>query len=147
MKAYLRVLGNIRTHANFQPILDYARMKKLEGFISYFSLLLDKTRARIARDTGFDLEDARPLWEIQGRSLSDPLTVNILVEDLGCTANCLEVPQVYGYGETPGEAFGMLADEIVALKEELENTPELTYENFCLFLLLESVLKDEKRQV
>lgn len=51
------------------------------------------------------------------------LTIDITEEDLGCTATCQEIPQLYGYGQTPDEARAMFWREVQSMWEDL-NKPE-----------------------
>lgn len=147
LKTYVRVFNNIKIYVASRPILNSQRFKKLKAFIRYFSTLAQEAAVRIAHETDFALAISRPYYAIHGRELRDPLTVSLISEELGYTVNCLELPQIYGYGETEEEAFTMFEDEVASMKKDLEEATELTYENFCLYLMLKKVFKNEKRSV
>lgn len=144
LKRFVRVFRNIKFHVDHAHMLNSAQYKTLKSTIKYYSSVAGKAASRIAGDTAFPLAGSLPLDSVGGKRLRDPLTVNLTVEPEGCTVTCLEIPQLYGYGENPEEAFAMLEDEIISMRDDLENSDKLTYENFCLYLLLKSALPDEK---
>lgn len=152
LKTYVRVFNNIKIYEPSRHILNSRSFKKLKAFGRYFSTLAQKAAVRIAHETDFALAISKPYYTIHGRELRDPLTVSVISEDLGHTVNCLELPQIYGYGETEEEAFTMFEDEVASMKKDLEEATELTYdeltyENFCLYLILKKVFRNEKRSV
>lgn len=56
------------------------------------------------------------------------LTIDVAEEDLGCTATCREIPQIYGYGATPHEAREMLWREVRSMWEDLSRPDDFSQE-------------------
>lgn len=56
------------------------------------------------------------------------LTIDITEEGLGCTATCREIPQLYGYGNTPKEARAMFWREVQSMWKDLRGSGEFSQE-------------------
>ena len=48
------------------------------------------------------------------------MKIEVFHEDGGYTAICGDIPQIYGWGETEGEARAMLIRELRSLREDLQ---------------------------
>lgn len=60
--------------------------------------------------------------------MANQLTIVITEEDLGCTATCREIPQLYGYGATPSEATAMFWREVESMWEDLSQPDDFSQE-------------------
>lgn len=56
------------------------------------------------------------------------LTIDVTEEDLGCTATCREIPQIYGYGDNPQDARAMLLREVQSMWEDLGRSDDFSQE-------------------
>lgn len=75
----------------------------------------------------------RSLGKEKGRGgieMAIQLTIDVTEEGLGCTATCCEIPQLYGYGQTPDEARAMFWREVRSMWEDLGRSDNFSQEFF-----------------
>ena len=100
--------------------------------------------AYLAEQEHFPLEGSFLYTSVQGRELAVPIRVYVEDDDTGKHASCLEIPQVYGFGETEGEALSMLDREILSLYDDIREDVPLSEEYSLLRQQLDELFNDEK---
>ena len=100
--------------------------------------------SELAANINFDLVGSTLKYSVQGQKLTAPIHIKVKDDGTGKHASCLEIPQVYGFGETIDESLSMLEREIISLYTDIQEDVPLSTEYQILKIHLDALFANEK---
>lgn len=140
LRDILTMLERLLFRVQDKKILNSAQYKKLKQYTSSireYCQILDKILLARSESPEIAPKDTYTVGDIPLRT---PLRVFIEDDDSGKYISCLEVPQVYGFGETEAEAHEMLDREILSLREDVKESESVADEYMFASLLIDRAL-------
>lgn len=124
--------------------MDERQREKLKRRISALGEYLSAIDEAAAHSGRASAQPPRKLVEINGVTLTMPLRLIIENDADGKHVSCLELPQLYGFGDTEREAIEMLEREILSLRDDVKNSPNVSDEYRYAADLIDLALLNEK---
>ncbi|MCR5813473.1 MAG: hypothetical protein K6G15_03125 [Desulfovibrio sp.] len=125
-------------------IVTRNQIDDIERLIGIYNLSCASYESYLAEEEHFSLKGSMLNNSVQGYKLTASIRVHVEDDDTGKHASCLEIPQVYGFGETESEALAMLEREILSLYEDLQEDVPLSEEYRLLREQLDALFNNEK---
>lgn len=128
LRDLLSMLDILHAMVRNRKVLAHDEYKKLKFYLSSLRKTgnaIDKMLiARSGCPNGVTVEK----FSIGEIALRTPIRVFIEDDDTGKYVSCLEIPQLYGFGETEAEALDMLDREILSLREDVKDSDNVADE-------------------
>lgn len=137
------MLAIVQTKVRALKILNSSQYKRLKNYMLNLRKACDSIdNFLISRSDSPNLTP-RHKTRIGSVELFTPLRIFIDDDDSGKYVSCLELPQIYGFGETEEEALAMLDREILSLMDDVRNADNIAEEYKIAAELIEMAMRHE----
>lgn len=141
------ILLNLNNFGEVGYSVKQEQIDRIKKMIEMYTQTCEEFESVIADSMNFTLDNSKLENFLHDRKLTSPIRICIEDDDTGKFASCLEIPQVYGFGETEDEALQMLYREIFSIYSDMQEDLQFSDEYQLLKHHLDLLLGNEKQNL